>query len=1793
MSMLLPPQLRRARDHCSRTRRLAAFRDEPPHTPRLVNTKHLAVAKGPRAHNTDPETRKMSADWLDNLSEDWVSQPRTSSPSSLANAAPSQSQRSTRSRIPQLRSSSGAYSSVKGRASTLSKRPDARQKGILTESSTSRANIQSPPSLHAPGKPDCGRRGLTQRSISESSQGSILHNDVGTTRRATSASPPKDRQYYETPEWKRRLLLGKTDYGEKVDLFSPIGLEKMFKKPSAGTIGAKKKPRRVPGLKGLPEMPSSPPPWPGTSQAELSEAFTEGSRLSAVGESDVEGSADRDATDFNQARPAASTDYSQEEGASRTLRTASGTSNARSDSFSPVFISKHNGAHGTIEYAALDLSKTQLEQELAKLSIQSQARPVPEPHSPAPEHSAFSESFPDDLETGTPDEVPLGDFVSVKRGGYSVEGSFLQRPLSPSPTRRGKSRLQVASLAEDSMLPDDEASFDQTERSIRPPAPTPPAHATPTRPHQEDYLSPSRHQPSSPLKLFGAHDTFTTNRLQRRMSQLELNEAQENNRPETKLSVQREASEEPSQIVHPSRHVSATNRFGDGQFDGYAFTSEMSLQSPVSSEQEGVIRSRSPSPTMHPPGSKEPLKFRTESLSSEAQDTFRGKRRHSKMSTRSSLSLPKRSANNTQRSQDIPTLVVQTDLDDDRENEIAQVAEGKRPRTSPLKDPTPKRRRTLVFAELEDQASDPANDFVRQSHERVQSVIGRKRKDARQSNFSNSADPDVLAKRHILRPRNPTPSQRRREQVEQEVLDATEAYFNSSPRLQAIREHLQVPQEASSSPGAVEKDQARALAEEVAAFSVRISKGMKDEGRKRSVTTQDFLDEAMKIMDFFRKGKRPSGLGSLEESEESTLQDGNAMLDDGGVGDLTLSRPPSREGRESRWRDRDVAGLDPTVESRLKQFEDKEDEEFVASSFQSFHMDQASHHSPEGSSPRHAHIESDPPDIVVYENPRVRHRRDSDQHQEGDGPASKSSSMPSHKSHPSVDSSIGRTTVTTASGKSGVGTLHPAAVTHLIAEDENGMHFDKDKGMWVRTKSPRKDDQDKDISHVTGSDEDPFGGIPDLTVDEAEEFERVMSPSRRPTEVGDLRKYSEEKRVPSVRPQIRVVPPSAKREDGHQESAGNRSTIVRPKDGDRSERPERTKDERDAVEHEIKIHEGRSTEQAKPKTRKVSELRISFSSPLVTKQLSPRPSTGYKSVSKASQFDERRQTATRRERHDRGQLIAQQALEPVKERQEVSVLDFGDDQRRVNFSVSLSAPLAVVPQAADELSQVAPSSPSLHTTFLLSELSDFTFTHENENESGSRTIVKRGPSGLAPVAEDRFENGNTELVKALQDVEPEEPFWEDLRQVDLRSKSITSLHLLDMLCDRAEVVEVSDNAIAQLGGAPTSIRCLSVRNNLLTTLTSWNHLTNLQYLDVSGNDIDSLSGFACLMHLRELRADGNCITNLDGILGLDGLLSLSLRDNRLERVNLLRSSLRRLERLDLAGNKLSEDDEQNHYFLPSLTHLCLDNNGLESLSCGSSSVVSGRLDTLSLCNNRLDTVNLDSAEFPALRNVYLDNNLLTDLSGLGALRNVDVLSVCNQSPSPVALASSKSITSTLPDARCILLSGTHIPRFTFAAQGLHHVTHLDLASCGLTALPEDFAAKVPNVRYLNLGFNNLRDVTPLLGLKRLHTLLLAHNRVARLRKLAMVLERLRVSLAEVDLRDNPVTVGFYDRATAAAGSGCESSGGSGHRGSDDDGRDRLAAPPTVAPGSRGPGRTAALPRPSGCRGRRDVLRPAG
>lgn len=181
------------------------------------------------------------------------------------------------------------------------------------------------------------------------------------------------------------------------------------------------------------------------------------------------------------------------------------------------------------------------------------------------------------------------------------------------------------------------------------------------------------------------------------------------------------------------------------------------------------------------------------------------------------------------------------------------------------------------------------------------------------------------------------------------------------------------------------------------------------------------------------------------------------------------------------------------------------------------------------------------------------------------------------------------------------------------------------------------------------------------------------------------------------------------------------------------------------------------------------------------------------------------------------------------------------------------------------------------------------------------------------------------------------------------------------------------------------------------------------------------------------------------------------------------------------------------------------------------------METLNISNNRL--LSFDASRTPNLRCLHLDRNAISFVRGIASLKRLETLSWRGQSLTAGSQFSEVQYQDCY-NAHHLHLSSNILTSFTPSTSFLNLRT-LELASTGLQTLCAGFGHRVPNVRVLNLNYNALRDLRPLVGIIRLQTLLLAGNRISRLRQTCTVFRRISEDLVEVDLRQNPLTVGFY------------------------------------------------------------------
>lgn len=199
-------------------------------------------------------------------------------------------------------------------------------------------------------------------------------------------------------------------------------------------------------------------------------------------------------------------------------------------------------------------------------------------------------------------------------------------------------------------------------------------------------------------------------------------------------------------------------------------------------------------------------------------------------------------------------------------------------------------------------------------------------------------------------------------------------------------------------------------------------------------------------------------------------------------------------------------------------------------------------------------------------------------------------------------------------------------------------------------------------------------------------------------------------------------------------------------------------------------------------------------------------------------------------------------------------------------------------------------------SFHLTPKTDVSFAYETTEQlihlELSFFATRRGPNPTKKAVDASFSIAQENLVKHLTDIEPFHPYWDYLKTLQLTGRKLETLYKLNEWCPRLTELDVSDNQLGQLSGVPDSVLGLKVVGNCLSDDTFFAHLQNLQFLDLSGNpDLENLDALKGLRHLRELTADDCGIVSIDGLFGIEGLVNLRARRNNLVKVDLSKSYL--------------------------------------------------------------------------------------------------------------------------------------------------------------------------------------------------------------------------------------------------------------------------------------------------------------
>ena len=409
-----------------------------------------------------------------------------------------------------------------------------------------------------------------------------------------------------------------------------------------------------------------------------------------------------------------------------------------------------------------------------------------------------------------------------------------------------------------------------------------------------------------------------------------------------------------------------------------------------------------------------------------------------------------------------------------------------------------------------------------------------------------------------------------------------------------------------------------------------------------------------------------------------------------------------------------------------------------------------------------------------------------------------------------------------------------------------------------------------------------------------------------------------------------------------------------------------------------------------------------------------------------------------------------------------------------------------------------------------SYLNDFSFhsirRHFAEARKGDVTNIND--------IEASFSTGYGKLVKVLTNLGYDELYWDDYKQLKLNGVGLEALSRLDEICPKLTTIDISNNKIAILTGAPKSLRKIVANDNKLSDFVSFGRLTNIQYLNLANNDFERLTSLSSLCHLRELNINNNRVCSLEGISHLDGLLKLSANGNQLTSCDFKNFVWQQLEELELSGNRIQSIDSLE--ILSSLGRLSLDNNELKHFTCQH-----GKLRKLSVQGNQLTKV--DVSRLFGLKELYLDNNKNVDVQGFEKIK-LDILSIRHQKDEKLKIV--QDDWHQLCELRKLRLSGNLLTKLRIGEPFLN-LHSLELSGIGLKALPKYFNEFMINLRQIDLSFNQLHEITPLFGIPKLRCVYLYGNKIGSMDQVIDFLCDYGDSLAVLDLRNNPLTSKFY------------------------------------------------------------------
>ena len=380
----------------------------------------------------------------------------------------------------------------------------------------------------------------------------------------------------------------------------------------------------------------------------------------------------------------------------------------------------------------------------------------------------------------------------------------------------------------------------------------------------------------------------------------------------------------------------------------------------------------------------------------------------------------------------------------------------------------------------------------------------------------------------------------------------------------------------------------------------------------------------------------------------------------------------------------------------------------------------------------------------------------------------------------------------------------------------------------------------------------------------------------------------------------------------------------------------------------------------------------------------------------------------------------------------------------------------------------------------------------------------------------------------VRDERERERWWLQVEALDLSGQRLHQLHNLERLCNLRRA-NFQDNELTRADGLEHCplLEELCLEENLISTLDGLQNLTSLRRLDLGKNRLSPVGpivGLERLHRLTQLSLEDNEISSLHGLTPLRNLMELYIMNNNVEELRQLQSlkDLPKLIILDLSGNPLCSADDYRLYAIYHLAKLkVLDGVGVTQPEVGAARQrYAGRVDrdfledrlgsprdwdsvtVLDLSGQKLRQIDqLSSSEFKHLRELNLNENMLTALGGLNNLPELRTLRLNRNKIQSLGklqmLTSSSSTNSQSGSAKSDKDDSIGKAIDAASSVALAAASGVDGGALGPLGLA---AMGLISIEELQLGYNRVTDVQQLnlSGMTMLRVLVLQGNDISEL-----------------------------------------------------------------------------------------------